>query len=171
MNNKNYIRKFIVNDSDFAERLIKARKDANISKAELSRRLGVDKSMITKYENGTRYPVDENIYKISKILDVNPNILKYGHNTVCFDIGDGMLISHYHKNHDPSKKGIMFSTDPLEHFFHSEKECLEEIDNSIEYLKRNKDFESLSSLAEIAAKLESHSKITKAITKKTKKNK
>lgn len=165
MNSKNYIRKFFSEDADFPERLILARKKANMTKTELSKKIGVNKSLITNYENGVRYPTDENIYSLANALNVTPNYLKYGFDTVEFEIGDGLLVSHYHRNHDPSKKGLMFSSDPKVHFYHSEIECIKNINNSVEYLKKNKDFELLSTLAEISSSLEAYHKTKKDIVK------
>lgn len=171
MNSKDYIRKFLSEDTDFPGRLISARKEANFTKTELAKQIGVNKSLITNYENGVRYPTDENIYALAKVLNVTPNYLKYGFDTVEFEIGDGLLISHYHRNHDPRKKGLKFSSDPKVHFYHSEKECLEDITECVEYLKNNKDFELLSSLAEISCSLKAYHKTNKDIERITKKGK
>lgn len=171
MNSKDYIRKFLSEDTDFPGRLISARKKANFTKTELAKQIGVNKSLITNYENGVRYPTDENIYALAKVLNVTPNYLKYGFDTVEFEIGDGLLISHYHRNHDPRVKGLMFSSDPKVHFYHSEEECIKDINECVEYLKSNKDFELLSALAEIAFSLKSHHKVKKDIEKTAKKSK
>jgi transcriptional regulator with XRE-family HTH domain len=57
--------------------ITKFRDKAGLSQTELADKLGVDKATISRYENGTRQPSVEMLYKISKVLHVSiDNLIK-----------------------------------------------------------------------------------------------
>ena len=62
-------------DTLFARTLKRLRTERGISQAQLSERLFVDRSTITRWENGSRLPNNEMIARISGILDADINIL------------------------------------------------------------------------------------------------
>ena len=62
-------------DTLFARTLKRLRTERGISQAQLSERLFVDRSTITRWENGSRLPNNEMIARISDILDADINIL------------------------------------------------------------------------------------------------
>lgn len=58
-------------DFVFANILIKLRKDAGYTQAELAKMLGMCKSAVSNYENGFRTPENETLIKLSKIFNVS----------------------------------------------------------------------------------------------------
>lgn len=61
------------------ERLTAARKAKELSKSELSRRVGVSPAAITQWESGTTAaPGGENLTKLCQVLDVTERYLMYG---------------------------------------------------------------------------------------------
>lgn len=57
--------------------ITKYRDKAGLSQTELADKLGVDKATISRYENGSRQPSVEMLYKISKVLHVSiDNLIK-----------------------------------------------------------------------------------------------
>ena len=59
----------------FAYTLKRLRTERGISQAQLSEKLFVDRSTITRWENGSRLPNNKMIAQISRILDTDINIL------------------------------------------------------------------------------------------------
>lgn len=55
-----------------ANRLKEAMNDINISSAELSRRVGMGKSSISQYVNGSHMPSNLSAGRLGKVLGVNP---------------------------------------------------------------------------------------------------
>ena len=55
----------------FSNILIKLRKDAGYTQAELANLLGMGKSAISNYESGFRTPENETLIKLSKIFNVS----------------------------------------------------------------------------------------------------
>ncbi len=58
-------------DFVFANILIKLRKDAGYTQAELAKMLGMCKSAVSNYESGFRTPENETLIKLSKIFNVS----------------------------------------------------------------------------------------------------
>lgn len=59
--------------SSIGERLRKARIKKELTQAEVARRLGVTRSVITRYESGINDPPTENLIKLAEIYKVSPN--------------------------------------------------------------------------------------------------
>lgn len=57
------------------KKITKAREAAGLSKAELARRIGVSRSLITEIENGTRNATEETLAKIASELGRDPAAL------------------------------------------------------------------------------------------------
>lgn len=56
----------------FSERLQKIMKEKNIKPSELSVKANVDKASISNYLSGNYVPKNDKLYKIAKVLNVNP---------------------------------------------------------------------------------------------------
>lgn len=61
--------------SSVGERLRKARIKKGLKQAEVAKRLGVTRSVISRYELGINDPPSENIIKLAEIYGVSPNYL------------------------------------------------------------------------------------------------
>lgn len=53
----------------FCERLKLARREKGMSQEKFSRRTGIGRPEIAKYENGIRQPAMDNLMKLAQILD------------------------------------------------------------------------------------------------------
>ena len=65
-------------DNTLISRIINLRESKDWSQAELGRRLGVDKSVMNKIENGTRKVSTDELAKLSKIFNVSSDYLLNG---------------------------------------------------------------------------------------------
>lgn len=61
--------------SDFKDVLKKLRKSKNMTQNELADKLGVSRSTISCYENGTRFPTSEGYEEIADLFNVDINFL------------------------------------------------------------------------------------------------
>ena len=52
-----------------------AREQKNLKTREVAQLLGIDQALISKFENGTRKPTREQISKLSKLLNIDYDIL------------------------------------------------------------------------------------------------
>lgn len=59
----------------FGDRLKKIRQEKNISREELAKKLKISYSAISKYETNTRFPDQQTLLKISKILGTTTDYL------------------------------------------------------------------------------------------------
>lgn len=59
-------------------RITPARESAELSQAELSRRLGVERSAVSYWEKGIYRPTDQNLHSIAEVLSVNVEELIHG---------------------------------------------------------------------------------------------
>lgn len=59
----------------FAERLKELRKQANLTQVELAKRLGIGQSSYADWERGKKKPTQENLVKISQVLNVSIDYL------------------------------------------------------------------------------------------------
>lgn len=59
----------------FAERLKELRKQAHLTQVELSKRLGVGQSSYADWERGKKKPTQENLVKLSQVLNVTIDYL------------------------------------------------------------------------------------------------
>lgn len=64
-----------MNDELFRERLKELRKSLGMKQSVLGELLGVNRSMISKYENGDRKPTIDAIIKLSRIFKVDVTYL------------------------------------------------------------------------------------------------
>ena len=60
---------------DVGERIKKYRKEKGLSQEALAYSVFVSRTLITKYENGTAFPTEDNLKKIAEVLDVDPSEL------------------------------------------------------------------------------------------------
>jgi transcriptional regulator with XRE-family HTH domain len=60
---------------NFGARLTAARQRRDFSQAKLAEMTGIDQSVLSHYERGTRAPGAENIAKIARALDVTADFL------------------------------------------------------------------------------------------------
>ncbi len=60
---------------DVGERIKKYRKEKGLSQEALAYSVFVSRTLITKYENGSAFPTEDNLKKIAEVLDVDPNEL------------------------------------------------------------------------------------------------
>lgn len=59
----------------FAERLKELRKQARLTQVELAKRLGIGQSSYADWERGKKKPTQENLVKISQVLNVSIDYL------------------------------------------------------------------------------------------------
>lgn len=59
----------------FSERVIKLRKETNITQSELAKRLGIPRTTYSNYENGNRQPDYETLQKIANYFGVSSDYL------------------------------------------------------------------------------------------------
>jgi transcriptional regulator with XRE-family HTH domain len=64
-----------VGDMSFTSPVTQARENANLTKAQLARAIGVSRSLITEIEAGTRNITEENLQKIAKECGCEPKDL------------------------------------------------------------------------------------------------
>lgn len=62
-------------DKNLASRIINLRESKNMKQSDLARRLSLDKSSMSKIENGTRKVSSDEILKIANIFDVSTDYL------------------------------------------------------------------------------------------------
>lgn len=62
-------------DKKLAQRIIDLRESADMKQAELGRRLGLDRSAMSKIENGTRKVSSDELAKLSEIFSVTTDYL------------------------------------------------------------------------------------------------
>lgn len=62
--------------STFAERLTAQLQEACLSASELARLCGIDRSLISHYIHGNKFPKIENVRRIAAVLYVNPDWLE-----------------------------------------------------------------------------------------------
>jgi SOS-response transcriptional repressor LexA len=65
-----------------ASRITQAREKAGLKKAEFARRLGVTSQAVSQWESGANEPSKENLGKIARLTEVNPDWLIYGVSTL-----------------------------------------------------------------------------------------
>jgi len=69
-------------DMNFGERLIQARKALGLNQSELARRTGITRSAISQLERDERRRLSmDNLFKVAKVLQVNPEWLATGEGT------------------------------------------------------------------------------------------
>lgn len=68
-------------DKDLALRIVNLRESADMKQAELGRRLGLNRSAMSKVENGSRKVSSDELDKISEIFDVTTDFLLGKNNT------------------------------------------------------------------------------------------
>lgn len=56
---------------DIKERIVQLRKENDLSRLDLAKRLGINKSSITRYENGDMRPALDVMMKISEMFNVS----------------------------------------------------------------------------------------------------
>ena len=59
----------------FAERLKELRKQAHLTQVELAKRLGIGQSSYADWERGKKKPTQDNLVKISQVLNVSVDYL------------------------------------------------------------------------------------------------
>ena len=85
----------------FGENLRYLRKKAGLQQADVSSKLGVDRSAVSAWERGLTRPDLENLFRLCSVLQVSPNTL--------FNLGDGIterdkrFLSHYHSLTDEDR--------------------------------------------------------------------
>src|SRR4051812_5622363 len=52
-----------------------ARIRKNLKTREVAQFLGVDQALVSKFENGTRFPTEEQVQKLSEVLGINYDII------------------------------------------------------------------------------------------------
>lgn len=62
-------------DRNLANKIINLREEIDMTQTELARRLGLDKSAMSKVENGTRKVSSDELSKLSEIFDVSTDYL------------------------------------------------------------------------------------------------
>jgi transcriptional regulator with XRE-family HTH domain len=67
-----------VNDMSFGQRLKQARKEAKLTQEQVAKRLGLDYSTISKYENNHSEPDNETLAKMAEIYNVKVDYLITG---------------------------------------------------------------------------------------------
>lgn len=65
---------------DFAERLIKLRTDAGLTRAQLGEKIGISGRAIINYENGTRIPYGDTCAKMAEVFGITADELLGVHN-------------------------------------------------------------------------------------------
>lgn len=68
-------------DRNLANKIINLREEIDMTQTELARRLGLDKSAMSKVENGTRKVSSDELSKLSEIFDVSTDYLLGRNNT------------------------------------------------------------------------------------------
>lgn len=68
-------------DKDLALRIVNLRESADMKQAELGRRLGLNRSAMSKVENGSRKVSSDELAKISEIFDVTTDFILGKNNT------------------------------------------------------------------------------------------
>ena len=63
------------NKVDFGEKLRKLRKESGLTQKQLADRLGLAKSIVNYYENGSRYPSYDVLVKLARIFHVSTDYL------------------------------------------------------------------------------------------------
>ena len=58
-----------------ANKLLKLRKQHNLSQEELAEKLGISRQAVSKWENGTSDPSTSNLIAISKLFNITPEEL------------------------------------------------------------------------------------------------
>ena len=62
-------------DKSLANKIVNLREEGNITQSELARRLGLDKSSMSKIESGSRKVSTDELKRISEIFEVSTNYL------------------------------------------------------------------------------------------------
>ena len=60
---------------EFSERLKKLRKDAGLTQVDVAKKLGISQPAYASWERGVKKPTQENLVKISQILNVSIDFL------------------------------------------------------------------------------------------------
>ncbi|WP_056993544.1 helix-turn-helix domain-containing protein [Lactiplantibacillus fabifermentans] len=68
-------------DKNLARKIVDLRESADITQAELGRRIGLDRSIMNKIENGTRKVSSDELAKFADIFDVTTDYLLGKNNT------------------------------------------------------------------------------------------
>lgn len=83
----------------FKERLEEALAKAGLNKAELAKKSGLNRGMITQWVQGKAMPKIENVRKLAEVLGCDPNWLR-GED---IDSGETKLVMDYRKLNDIGK--------------------------------------------------------------------
>ena len=74
--------------SEFSERIRILREEKGISQAELAKRLGVNRSIVSAYENQTRLPSIQMLSKLSYLFNVSMEYLLGINKNKTIDVSD-----------------------------------------------------------------------------------
>lgn len=75
-----------MSESSLVSRIINLRESKDWSQAELARRLGIEKSVMNKIENGTRKVQTNELIKLSSLFDVSVDFLLNGNEKSHYDV-------------------------------------------------------------------------------------
>ena len=138
----------------FGKRLKKARLDKDMSSTQLANISGVVHSAISNYESETRSPSLETIFKLSDALEVNPMWLKYGFPYLIRRTKNGIYVEGCFNNEFNLKeyKELKKTMPNVDASF--SKFLLDNINNKIEHITKNKDYASLSAISQFVSNLD-----------------
>lgn len=91
----------------FQERLSFAKEKAGLSWAEISELSGISKSLLSHYKNGRNLPQSDNLYKLSKLLNVDAAWLA-GYDVILSP--DNKLLVDLYSELDDMDKGRIIGT-------------------------------------------------------------
>lgn len=97
----------------FSDRLKESRTNANLTQEQLAEKLGIAKSTLSGYENGSREPAISTIAKMLDILNVDANYLYQDEvqslTDVVVDIAEKMILEKYRALDEHGKEMVDFT--------------------------------------------------------------
>lgn len=106
-----------MNDNSILNRIINLRESKDWSQAELARRIGLDKSVMNKIENGSRKIQSEELIKLSQLFEVPVDYLLNGDEGYIKKWNDSFHIpdesKKYFNLNENEKKDIAIQADKL----------------------------------------------------------
>lgn len=125
---------------DFPKRLQNAIDKSNMSQTELADRVGVSKSLITRYLKGECMPKTSSLINICKVLEVSPAYL-LGENDVMED-KDGIELAKFLRSETPEIDDLSIEDRHRAFIYGQTKDLslaeLEKIEEYIQFIKTRK---------------------------------
>ena len=100
--------------SVFQQRLIESKDASGLTWAEIAKLAGISKSLISHYKSGRNMPLSDNLYRLAKILNVDPAWLA-GYDVILPDLlpPEKDLISGYRRLDDEDQLRVSGYIDGL----------------------------------------------------------